>query len=139
MPGSGFETTRCLCKEEEIKITGKIGRTTAAAIEDQKRIGKHLMLLGILSRRWRDAITKHTKERVQCKASHLVKVIWKQMFMPMWSKQNKILHTKDIIAVTREHEILDKTLDRFRLNLRELLHHTQYNLAEFTEEQTQHW
>ena len=35
--------------------------------------------------------------------------------------------------------MLDKTLDRFRLNFRELLNHTQYNLAEYTEEQMQHW
>ena len=67
------------------KDHGKKGKTTAAAIEDQKRIGKHLMLCGILSRKWRDAIAEHTKERVQCKSSHLVKVIWKQMFMPMWN------------------------------------------------------
>ena len=35
--------------------------------------------------------------------------------------------------------MLDKTLERFQLNFRELLHHTQYNLAEYTEEQTQYW
>ena len=33
-----FETLRRLCKGEEINIKGKIGRTTAAAIEDEKRI-----------------------------------------------------------------------------------------------------
>ena len=33
-----FETLKCLCKGEEIKIMGKIGRKTASAIEDQKRI-----------------------------------------------------------------------------------------------------
>ena len=87
------ETLRCLCEEEEIKIRGKIGKTTAAAIEDQKRIGKHLMLRGILSRKWRDENAEYTKKRVQCKASHLLKVIWKQMFMPMWKQRNKILHT----------------------------------------------
>ena len=82
---------------------------------------------------------EHTKERVQCKAGHLVKVIRKQVFMPMWNHRNKILHTEDSIAVTREHKMLDKTLARFRLNFEELLHHTQYNLAEYTEEQTQQW
>ena len=38
------EALRCLCEGEEKKIMEKIGRTAAAAIEDQKRIGKHLML-----------------------------------------------------------------------------------------------
>ena len=97
------------------------------------------MLHGILSRKWRDVIAEQTKERVQCKASHMVKVIWKKMFMPMWNQRNKIIHTEDSIAVTREHEMLDKTLDRFILNFRELLHHMQYNLSEYTEEQTEHW
>ena len=59
------------------KDQGRIGRTVAAAIEDQKRIVQHLMLRGILSTKWRDAITEHTKERVQCKAGHLVKVIYR--------------------------------------------------------------
>ena len=89
--------------------------------------------------KWRDAIEEHTKERVHSKVGHLVKVVWKQVFMPMWNQRNKILHTKDIIAATREHEMLEKTLVRFRLNFRELLHHTQYNLAEYTEEQIKQW
>ena len=59
--------------------------------------------------------------------------------MPMWNQQNKILHTEDSIAVTREHEVLEKTLDSFRLNFRDLLYYSQYNLAEYTEKQTQHW
>ena len=71
------------------------------------------MLRGILRKKWRDAIAEHTKERVRCKAGHLVKVIWKQVFIPMWNQQNKILHTKDSISVTRENEMLDKTLARF--------------------------
>ena len=82
---------------------------------------------------------EHTKERVQCKAGHLVKVVWKQVFMPMWNQRNKILHTKYSIAATREHEMLDKTLVRFLLNFIELLHHMQYNLGEYTEEQIQQW
>ena len=85
---------------------GKIERTTAAAIEDQKRFGKHLMLRRIISRKWRDSIAEHTKERIHSKAGHLVKVIWKQVFMPMWNQQNKILHTMDSVAIIREHEML---------------------------------
>ena len=96
-----------MCEGEEMAIKGKIGRKSAAAIEDQKRIGQHLMLLGILSTKLRDTIEEHTKERVQCKAGHLVKVIWKQVFIPMWNQQNKILHTEDIIAFTMEQEMLD--------------------------------
>ena len=68
-----------------------------------------------------------------------MKIMWKQLFIPMRNQWNKILHTEDSVAATREHEMLDKTLDRFRLNFKELLHHTHYNLAEYTEQQTQHW
>ena len=97
------------------------------------------MLRGILSRKWRDAIAEYTMERTHSKAGHLVKVIWKQVFMPMWNQRIKILHTKDSVAVIREHEILEKTLVRFRLNFRDLLHHTQYNLVEYTEEKITQW
>ena len=97
------------------------------------------MLQGILSSKWRDEIAEYTKERVHCKASHLLKVIWKQFFIPIWNKRNKILHTEYSVAFTREHEIFDKTLDMFRLNYRELLHYSDYNLAEYTEDQTKHW
>ena len=66
------------------------------------------MLRGVLSRKLRDAIAEYTKEIIHSKAGNLVKVIWKQMFMPMWNQQNKILHTEDSVAVIREHEMLEK-------------------------------
>ena len=46
-----MEALRCLCEGEEIKIRVQIGRTAAAAIEDQKRIGQHLILRVISSRK----------------------------------------------------------------------------------------
>ena len=82
---------------------------------------------------------EYTKERVHSKAGHLVKVIWKQVFMPMWNQHNKILHTVDSVAVIREQEMLEKKLVRFRHNFRELLHHTQYNLVEYSEDQIMQW
>ena len=78
------------------------------------------MLRGILSRKWREAIAEYTKERIHSKVCRLVKVTWKQVFMPMWNQWNKILHTEDSIAVTREHEMMEKALTRFRLNFREI-------------------
>ena len=45
----------------------------------------------------------------------------------------------DSVAVIREHEMLEKTLVRFRINYRELLHHTQYNLVEYYEEKITQW
>ena len=97
------------------------------------------MLRGILSRKWWDAFEEYTKERIHSKSGHLVKVIWKQVLMPMWNQHNKILHTVDSVAVIREQEMLEKTLVRFRLNYRELLHHTQYNFVEYSEEQITQW
>ena len=42
-----LEVLKCLCTGKEIEITDRVGKTIAGAIEDQKRIGKHLMLRGI--------------------------------------------------------------------------------------------
>ena len=69
------EALKCLSEGRDITITGKVGNQFAAAIEDQRRIGQHLMLRGILSRKWKDAIAAYVKERVRSKAGHLVKVI----------------------------------------------------------------
>ena len=81
---------------------------------------------------------EHTKERVQCKAGHLVKVIWKQVLMPMWNQQNKNLHTEGSAASIKENELLEATLIRFKQNFQELLHYTQYNLVEYTDDQIMH-
>ena len=81
----------------------------------------------------------YTKERVGSKAGHLVKVIWKQVFKPMWNQRNAILHTEGSVARVKENELLEATLIRFKQNFRDLLHYTQYNLVEYTENQIEHW
>ena len=123
------EALRCLCEGKDIHIMGHIGRKVAAAIEDQRRIRQQLMLRGILSRKWRDAIAEYTKERIHSKVGHLVKVIWKQVFKPMWNQRNKVLHTEDSVAIMKEQEMLEKTFIRFQHNFRELLHYMQYILV----------
>ena len=133
------EALKCLSEGRDIIITGKVGNQFAAAIEDQRRIGQHIMLRGILSRKWQDAIAAYTKERVGSKAGHLVKVIWKQVFKPMWNQRNAILHTEGSSARVKENELLEATLIRFKQKFRELLHYTQYNLVEYTDDQIEHW
>ena len=118
---------------------GRVGNQVAAAIEDQRRIGQHLMLRGILSKKWQEAIAVYTKERVGSKAGHLVKVIWKQVFKPMWNQQNAILHTEGSAASIKENELLEATLIRFKQNFRDLLHYMQYNMVEYTDDQIKHW
>ena len=58
------EALKCLSEGKDITITERIGKKVASAIEDQRRIGQPLMLRGILSRKWQDAIAGYTKERV---------------------------------------------------------------------------
>ena len=80
------EALKCLSEGKDITITERIGKKVATAIEDQRWICKHLMLRGILSRKWRDAIAEYTKERISSKEGHLIKVIWKQVFKPLWNQ-----------------------------------------------------
>ena len=112
------EALKFLSEGKDIIITGKVGNQVAAAIEDQRRIGQHLMLGGILSKKWQEAIAEHTKERVGSKMGHLVKVIWKQVFKPMWNQRNAILHTEGSAASIKENELLEATLIRFKQNFR---------------------
>ena len=107
------EALICLSEGKDITITGSRGEKAAAAIEDQRRIGQQLMLRGILIRKWRDAIAEYTKERISSKAGHLVKVIWKQVFKPMWNQRNNILLTEDSVASVKEQEMLESTLTIF--------------------------
>ena len=72
MSGHFLETLQCTCEGKEINLQSNLVQVVAEAIEDQKRIGKQLMLRGILSTKWREAIATFTKERIGSKASHLV-------------------------------------------------------------------
>ena len=57
----------------------------------------------------------------------------------MWNQRNAVLHTEGSIARVKENELLEATLHRFKQNYRDLLHYTQYNLVEYTDEQIEHW
>ena len=92
-----------------------------------------------MSKKWREAIAKFTKERIESKASQLVRVMWKQLFLPLWTQRNTILHSETSISKMREKEMLEKTLRIFKQNFRELVHYMQYHLVEYTDEQVEQW
>ena len=92
-----------------------------------------------MSKKWREAIAMFTKERIGSKASQLVKVMWKQLFLPLWTQRNTILHSENSISNVREKEMLEKTLQMFKQNFRELVHYTKYHLVEYTDEQIEQW
>ena len=73
--GPFMETVQCICEWKEIHLQSNPVRVVVEAIEDQKRIGKQLMLRGLLSKKCREAIAKFTKERIGSKASQLFKVM----------------------------------------------------------------
>ena len=132
---SFLQTLQCVCEVKEMNLQCSPVQIVAKAIEDQKRIGKQLMLRGILSKKWRKAIATFTKERIGSKASQLVKVIWKQLFLPLWNQCNATLHSETSISKMREKEMLEKTLQTFKQSYRELVHYTQYHLVEYMDEQ----
>ena len=57
----------------------------------------------------------------------------------MWNQRNAILHTEGSVARVKENELLEATLLRFKQNYQDLLHYTQYNLVDYTDEQIEHW
>ena len=61
------------------------------------------------------------------------------MFKPLWNQCNVILHTQGSAARVKNNELLEATLIRFKQNFRDLLHYTQYNLVEYTDDQIEHW
>ena len=77
-----MECLKCISKRIEINHQKQQCMEIVEAIEDQWRIRMNLMLRGFLSKKWKCAISKFTKERVQSKLNALVKVIWKT---DLWS------------------------------------------------------
>ena len=55
-----------------------------------------------MRKKWREAIAMFIKERIGSKASQLVKVMWKQLFLPIWTQRNTILHSETSISKMRE-------------------------------------
>ena len=66
-------------------------------------------------------------------------MIWKQFFIPIWNQHNASLQSDTSVAAMRDEEMLDKTLHKFKLNYRELLHYTQYHLVDYTDDQIERW
>ena len=109
------------------------------AIEDQQRMGLHLMLRGFLSKKWNFAISKFIKERVQSKVNALVLIIWKHLFGTLWSSHNNMLHSETSYVVQRENETMNKRLQMFWEKHRELVHYSQYQLIDYDDDEVILW
>ena len=92
------------------------------------------MLRGFLSAIWRTTIKKFTKERVQSKSGHLAQMVKRKLFIPLWNQRNSIIHSGSSFCLNREHERLENTLEMCKNQYRELLHHSQYYLVDYTME-----
>ena len=134
-----MEMVRSLSADKDFKIPCHICPKVAESIKDQHQIGKHLMLRGFLSSKWRKAIENHKKVRASSKSAQLISSLWKTYFLPIWNQQNSLLHQEGIFAIQREHETLNATLRMVKENHRSLIHHSQYHLIEYTEDHIGWW
>lgn len=63
------------------------------AVEDQKRIGFHLMLRGFLAKSWADALKDSgIKSKVERAMNKLQRLIWMEWIEPIWKTRCDILH-----------------------------------------------
>ena len=70
------EMIRNISADTDLQIPGHTCPKVAEAIEDQRHIGKHLMLRGFLSSKWRKAIEHHTKVRASSKSAQLISSLY---------------------------------------------------------------
>ena len=133
------EMIRSISADTDFQIPCHTCPKVAEAIDDQHRIGKHLMLRGFVSNKCRTAIEHHTKVRASSKSAQLISSLWKTYFLPIWNQQNSLLHQEGSFAIQREHETLNATLRVMKENHRSLMHHSQYHLVEYTEDNIDRW
>ena len=134
-----MEMVRSLSADKDFQMPCHTCPKVAEAIEDQHHIGKHLMLRGFLSSKWRKAIEHHTKVQASSKSAQLISSLWKTYFLPIWNQQNSLLHQEGSFAIQREHETMNATLRMVKENHWSLIHHSQYHLVEYTEDQIGWW
>ena len=103
------EMVRRLSADKNFNIPCQTCPKVAEAIEDQHQIGKHLMLRGFLSSKWRKAIEHHTKVRARSKSAQLISSQWNTYFFPIRNQRNYLLHQEGSFAIQREHETLNAT------------------------------
>ena len=63
------ETVQSLSTDKGITVTCHTCPMVAEAIENQRQIGKYLMLQGFMSSKWRKAIEHHTKVQKSSKSA----------------------------------------------------------------------
>ena len=126
-----FEEIRGAMEGEETHHPQKLFREVLDAIEDQTRFGRNLMIRGFFSKKWTDAISNYTNKWVQSKATALVKVLWNQLYIPVWNNWNEMIHSESSFVLMKENELVNKRLKFFKKSHRELLHWTQYHLKEY--------
>ena len=90
--GPFLEMVHSLSTDKDITVTCHTCPMVAEAIEDQRQIGKYLMLRVFLSSKWHHAIKHHTKVQTNSKSALLVSSLWKTYFFPIWNQRNLLLH-----------------------------------------------
>ena len=117
----------CICKGKEIMASGIVGVKVEEAIEDQKIMEVHLLLQGLLSKKWRQAMGNFTTKRIASKNAQLAKVLWRNLCFPVLNQHNEFLHAGSSYVATKENEVLEETTLRMvKSKHRELIHYTQY-------------
>ena len=82
---------------------------------------------------------KYNKVRVDSKISLLITVLWKKLYFSVWNQQNALLHKDGCMVHRRETEMLERTLCEVCEKHREMIHYTQYQLVDYTDDQIGRW
>ena len=134
-----MEVIHSIVEDRDVEIDNQVCPTVVMAIRDQERLGKALLLRGFLSNKWRIAMEKYTKVRVDSKISLLVTVLWKKLYFSVWNQRNALLHKDGCMVHKRETELLERTLCEVREKHQEMINYTQYQLVDYTDDQIGRW
>ncbi len=99
----------------------------AHAIQQQRRIGTHMMLRGYLANGWMTALENAGVEHPDRKMNALQRLIWSDFVTPIWTERNDILHRRANTYKTADDERMAERIIWYVDHKSQLLsHHDQF-------------
>ena len=80
-------------REGEVAVSGR--SVLDLATSQQKTLDLKLLPRGFIGKGWKDAMEEGGTEQPEHKMTHLQRILWSTVMVPIWNKRFKIQHGKD--------------------------------------------
>ncbi len=105
----------------------------ARAVQDQLRIGLHLLPRGLISTQWLLLLQEYAVEHPDRAISGFLKTLWLDFIDDIWRGRNKIVHKQENLHRLREDTEMANKLQWF-IRHRYMIARSDHHLLEYTED-----